>query len=582
MTATRRLAAILAADVAGYSRLMGADEEGTLERLKALRHELIDPKIAEHHGRIVKTTGDGLLVEFASVVDAVRCAIELQQAMPKRDTGVGDDKRIELRIGINLGDVIVEGDDIYGDGVNIAARIEALADAGGVFVSNTVHDHVRDRLPFVFEDLGEQQVKNIARPVRVYRVRDAGTAAESRSPPVLSLPDKPSIAVLPFANMSGDPEQEYFADGMVEEIITALSRIKWLFVIARNSSFTYKGQAIDVKQVGRDLGVRYVLEGSVRKAGGRVRITAQLIDAQGGAHLWADRFEGSLEDVFDLQDKVAVSVAGVIEPTLRQAEIERARRKRPENLDAYDLYLRALPFAFVAMPDTADKALDLLEQAIAIEPEYGAAHAFIAFCHENRYLRSKVGEEAKLAALHHARIALATGGDDATALAIGAFIVGIFERDYETAFNAFDKAFVLNPSSALAFGLSSLIRAWSGDSATAVEHAEWALRLSPFDPLSHNACNGLAYAHFFAARFDEAGNAASMAVRANPRFSIPWLLRAAVLAKTGRIDEAKAAAQRVLDLEPEFSINRLLATKFTSPERVAMFGDALRQAGLPE
>ena len=301
MSQTRRLAAILAADVAGYSRLMGADEEGTLERLKALRSELFDPKFAEHRGRIVKTTGDGLLVEFASVVDAVRCAVEVQQAMSERDTDVAADSRIELRIGINLGDVIVEGDDLYGDGVNIAARIEALADPGGVFVSNTVHDQVRDRLPFAFEDLGEQQVKNIARPVRVYRVRDA---AGAKSPPALPLPDKPSIAVLPFANLSGDPEQEYFADGMVEEIITALSRIRWLFVIARNSSFTYKGQSIDVKEVGRDLGVRYVLEGSVRKAGGRVRITAQLIDAQSGTHIWADRFDGSLEDVFDLQDKV--------------------------------------------------------------------------------------------------------------------------------------------------------------------------------------------------------------------------------------------------------------------------------------
>jgi len=285
MSQTRRLAAILAADVAGYSRLMGADEEGTLERLKALRSELFDPKFAEHRGRIVKTTGDGLLVEFASVVDAVRCAVEVQQAMSERDTDVAADSRIELRIGINLGDVIVEGDDLYGDGVNIAARIEALADPGGVFVSNTVHDQVRDRLPFAFEDLGEQQVKNIARPVRVYRVRDAGAATKSPSgpaPPALPLPDKPSLAVLPFANLSGDPEQEYFADGMVEEIITALSRIRWLFVSARNSSFTYKGQAIDLKQVGRELGVRYVLEGSVRKAGGRVRITAQLIDATSG------------------------------------------------------------------------------------------------------------------------------------------------------------------------------------------------------------------------------------------------------------------------------------------------------------
>jgi adenylate cyclase len=289
MSQIRRLAAILAADVAGYSRLMGADEEGTLERLKALRHDLVDPKIAEHHGRIVKTTGDGVLVEFASVVDAVRCAVAVQQAMLDRNTGIDADNRIELRIGINLGDVIVEGDDLYGDGVNIAARIEALADPGGVFVSNTVHDQVRDRLPVVFEDLGEQQVKNIARPVHVWRVSPA------RKPPVsapLALPDKPSIAVLPFANMSGDPEQEYFADGMVEEIITALSRIRWLFVIARNSTFTYKDQAVDVKQVGRELGVRYVLEDSVRKAGRQVRITAQLIDATKGAHLWADRFEG--------------------------------------------------------------------------------------------------------------------------------------------------------------------------------------------------------------------------------------------------------------------------------------------------
>jgi adenylate cyclase len=344
MSQTRRLAAILAAYVAGYSRLMGADEEGTHERLKALHRELLDPKIAAHHGRIVKTTGDGMLAEFASVVDAVRCAVEVQQAMPERNTSVGAESCIELRIGINLGDVIVEPDDLYGDGVNIAARIEALADAGGVFVSHTVHDHVRDRLPFVFEDLGEHQVKNIARPVRVYRVRDAGAARSSSAPmqPALPLPDKPSIAVLPFQNMSGDPEQEYFADGMVEEIITALSRITWLFVIARNSSFAYKGKSPDLRQVGRELGVRYVLEGSVRKAGQRVRITGQLIDAVTGAHLWADRYDGALPDVFELQDTVAVSVAGVIEPTLQTAEMRRSSDRPTNDLTAYDLYLRAL------------------------------------------------------------------------------------------------------------------------------------------------------------------------------------------------------------------------------------------------
>jgi TolB-like protein/class 3 adenylate cyclase len=363
---TRRLAAILAADVAGYSRLMGADEEGTLERLKALRRELVDPKIAEHKGRIVKTTGDGMLVEFASVVDAVRCAIAVQQAMPERNTDVAAESRIELRIGINLGDMIVEGDDLYGDGVNIAARIEALADPGGVFVSNTVHDQVRDRLPSVFDDLGEQQVKNIARPVRVYRVRDAGVAAKNRSapaPPVLPLPDKPSIAVLPFANMSGDPEQEYFVDGMVEEIITALSRIRWLFVIARNSSFTYKGQAVEVKQVGRELGVRYVLEGSVRKAGNRVRITGQLIDAETGAHLWADRFDGSLEDVFELQDKVASSVAGVIEPALQAAETARSPGRSTADLTAYDLYLRAYAMVLSSVGQSPE-ALRLMRRSV--------------------------------------------------------------------------------------------------------------------------------------------------------------------------------------------------------------------------
>jgi TolB-like protein/class 3 adenylate cyclase len=378
MSQTRRLAAILAADVAGYSRLMGADEEGTLERLKTLRRELLDPKIAEHHGRIVKTTGDGMLVEFASVVDAVRCAVAVQQAMPERNTGIGPDSHIELRIGINLGDVIVEDDDLYGDGVNIAARIEALADAGGVFVSNTVHDQVRDRLPFVFEDLDEQQVKNIARPVRVYRVRPEGphpnppphagegSAHSARvgaaEPPPLPLPNKPSVAVLPFANMSGDPEQEYFVDGMVEEIITALSRIRWLFVIAHNSSFTYKGQSVDVKQVGRELGVRYVLEGSVRKGGNRVRITGQLIETETGAHLWADRFDGSLEAVFELQDQVAVSVAGVIEPALQRAEIRRSAARPTTDLTAYDFYLRALAVFYPTTEERILEALRLLDR----------------------------------------------------------------------------------------------------------------------------------------------------------------------------------------------------------------------------
>jgi len=582
MSQTRRLAAILAADVAGYSRLMGADEEGTLERLKALRRVLLDPKIVEHHGRIVKTTGDGMLVEFVSVVDAVRCAVEVQREMAARNASMPADTRIELRIGINMGDIVVEDGDIFGDGVNVAARLEALAEPGGICVAARVQEDAAGKLDLVFEDIGEQQLKNIARPVRAYHVVTSARPAITRPGTDPPLPDKPSIAVLPFANMSGDPEQEYFADGMVEEINTALSRIRWLFVIARNSTFTYKGHAVDVKQVGRELGVRYVLEGSVRKGGQRVRIIAQLIEAETGAHLWADRFEGSLDDVFDLQDQVATGVVGAIEPTLRKAEIERASRKRPDNLDAYDLYLRALPLAFIAMPQAADEALDLLEQAVAIDPEYGAAHAFIAWCHHTRYLRAGLAEEERLAALRHALIAIAMGGDDATALAVAAFIVGIFERDYETAFNAFDRSLALSPSSALAFGLSSLIRAWSGDSTIAIEHAQRALRLSPFDPLSYNPYNAMAYAHFFAGRLEEAASAAGMAAQANPRFSIPWILRTAALGKLGRVDDAKASAERVLNVEPRFTISSFLASKVTSAEHLALLGAALRQAGLPE
>jgi adenylate cyclase len=583
MAATRRLAAILAADVAGYSRLMGADEEGTLELLKALRRELLDPKIAEHRGRIVKTTGDGLLVEFASVVDAVRCAVEVQRAMADRNAGAPAEKRIEFRFGIHQGDIIVEDGDIFGDGVNLAARLEGLAEPGGICVSGRVRADAAGKVDVAFDDLGEQSLKNIARPVRVYRVR-LGEAPETNTPAAaLALPDKPSIAVLPFANMSGDPEQEYFADGMVEEIITALSRIRWLFVIARNSSFTYKGRAVDVKQVGRELGVRYVLEGSVRKGGNRVRITAQLIDATSGAHLWADRFDGLLEDVFELQDKVAISVAGVIEPTLRQSEIERARRKRPDSLDAYDLYLRALPCAVAAMPEDADKALPLLGKAIELEPDFAAAHAMIAWCHEQRYLRGGMQEETKNAALRHARQAIAAGGDDAVALATAGFVIAVAGHDYETALTAFDRSFALSGSSALALGFSSIVRAWKGDDAIAIEQASRALCLSPFDPLINLPYVGLAYAHFAAGRFEETVAAASLASQSAPRFSVPQILHAAALGSLDRKEDAKTAVQRLIELVPGITVaTAILSARYVNPENIAAMENGLRRAGLPE
>jgi TolB-like protein len=359
---------------------MGADEAGTAQALREHR-TAADPLIAHHGGRIVKTTGDGVLIEFGSVVGTVQCAIALQELAAERNAGSLADRRMEWRIGIHLGDVLVEGEDILGDGVNIAARLEGIAEPGGICLSEDAFRQVRGKIEAEFADIGEQSLKNIARPLRVYRIGSSQAPVEPATPPTaLPFPDKPSIAVLPFANMSGDPEQEYFADGMVEEIITALSRIRWLFVIARNSSFTYKGQAVDVKQVGRELGVRYVLEGSVRKAGQRVRITGQLIDAISGTHLWADRFDGSLEDVFDLQDKVASSVAGVIEPALRVTEIQRSANWPTNDLTAYDLYLRAFATIFPIAKERIFEALGLLEQAIAIDRNHGPALSWAAIC----------------------------------------------------------------------------------------------------------------------------------------------------------------------------------------------------------
>jgi TolB-like protein/class 3 adenylate cyclase len=372
----RRLAAILAADVAGYSRLMGEDEEGTHLALKALRREVADPKIGEHSGRIVKSTGDGFLVEFASIVDAMRCAVELQREVALRNVSAPEGRRIEFRIGVNLGDIIIKEEDIYGDGVNVAARLEALAEPGGICVSRGVRDQVRDKLDLAFVDMGEQQVKNIVRPVRVYRIGIAG----SPTPKAKLSSDKPSLAVLPFQNMSGDIAQEYFVDGIVEEITTAIARLPWLFVIARNSSFTYKGKAVDVKQVARELGVRYVLEGSLRKFVSRVRITGQLIDASTSAHIWADRFDGAIDDIFELQYQVASSVVGAIEPRLRLSEIKRAARKPTESLDAYDLYLRALAEVHKYSEPSMQAALTLLRQALVLDPDYAPAAAMVSFC----------------------------------------------------------------------------------------------------------------------------------------------------------------------------------------------------------
>jgi adenylate cyclase len=579
MPPVRRLAAILAADVAGYSRLMGADEEGTHERLKAHLRELIEPKIATHRGRIVKNTGDGFLAEFASVVGAVRCAVEIQRGMAERNADVPPDKRIEFRVGINLGDVIAEEHDIFGDGVNIAARLEALAEPGGVLVSNTVYDHARDRLPFGFEDLGEHQVKNIARPVRVYRVRDnaAGPAEEPvpASPQPLALPDEPSIAVLPFANMSGDSEQEYFADGMVEEIITALSRIRWLFVIARNSTFTYKGQAVDVKRVGRELGVRYVLEGSVRKAGQRVRITAQLIDATNGVHIWAEHFDGPLEDVFDLQDKVASSVAGVIEPALQAAETAHSASRPTNDLTAYDLYLRGYAMALSSTGRTRE-ALCLMEQAIARDPHYGLALAWAAFCcfrlvHDDR---SEGPAADALKGAKFARRALEVAGDNSSIMADAARSLAYFGEDIGAMTALVDRALALNPNYARGWHISGALRLWAGQPDIAIAHIEAALRLSPRARVGTSLAV-IGAAHFLAQRFEEAVPNLLLAIQEDPSHPVPYRYLIACYAHMGRLDEAREIVTRLRAIT---SVVIPDASFLRNPEHRELFLSGLRLA----
>jgi TolB-like protein len=542
----RRLAAILAADVAGYSRLIEADEEGTLRRLKSLRAEVLDPKIAGHRGRIVKTTGDGLLVEFASVVDALRCAAEVQAAMAESNAPLPPNRRIEFRIGINMGDIVVEDGDIFGDGVNVAARLEGSAEPGGICVSARVREDTAGRLDLAFEDIGEQALKNIARPVRAYRVVAAAGAASTRASSGPALPDKPSIAVLPFANMSGDAEQEYFADGMVEEIITALSRIRWLFVIARNSSFTYKGQAVDVKRVARELGVRYVLEGSVRKAGSQVRITAQLIEAETGAHLWADRFDGSLEDVFELQDQVASSVAGVIEPALQTSEIRRAARKPTSDLTAYDLCLRAQPLFWSLGKEGILQALALLEQAIERDPQFGPALGWAAMCRLHVAINgwSEDFERNRNVGMGYARRALVAGEEDAATLANAAYVLGAFGEDLDTMLGIVDRALALNPSFARGWYLSGNMKSWEGDQDAAIERLEIGQRLSPRARVgSQPYIMGRAY--FYKRQFEEAARHLQTALQEQPGSPLVHRMLASCYAHMGRLSEARDLIERL-------------------------------------
>jgi TolB-like protein/class 3 adenylate cyclase len=583
--AERRLAAIFAADVEAYSRLMGVDEVRTLRDLTE-RRIILDELIASHRGRIANTAGDSVLAEFGSAVEAVQCAVEAQVALAKANLTLSPEHHINFRIGIHVGDVMVKGGDLFGDSVNIAARLQVLANAGSTCISSVAYDQVRKILPLAFTDLGAQHVKNIEEAVRVYAVSLKGAKTEqTTSYSALLLPDRPSIAVLPFQNMSGDPEQQYFADGIVEDIITALSRFKSLFVIARNSSFTFKGKAVNIKKVGQDLGVRYVLEGSIRKAGERVRITGQLIDAVSGAHLWADKFDGSLEDVFDLQDKITMSVVAAIAPKLDQAEIERSKRKPTEKLDAYDYYLRGLAVVEGATKDENQEALRLFYKATEIDASFALAHAMVARCFTlrkiNGWMTDVAAETAETATL--ARRAVELARDDAAVLALAGYALArvVFEPDEGA--DLIERALALNPHLACAWQFSGLLKAFRGEPDTAVEHLAHAMRLSPLDPSLYSMQAATALAHFVAGRYNETVLWGEKAFREDPNFFPAIRIVAAGAGNSGQLERAQKAAKRILEIDPAFRVSRLAYNvPLRRPDDLARYQDGLRRAGLPE
>jgi len=584
----RKLAAIVSADVVGYSRLMGVDEAGTHARLKARFSQVVEPRIVEHGGRVVKLMGDGLLAEFTSVVDAVKWAVLVQTKIAELNADQGDDERIDYRVGVNLGDVIVDGDDLFGDGVNVAARLQEIAEPGGVCISAKVHAEVRGKLDIEFADGGSQSAKNIAEPIHVWRWPSNGQVSVQYSvvEPVeeLSLPDKPSIAVLPFDNMSGDPEQEYFADGIAEDVITALSRFRSLFVIARNSSFTYKGGAVDISQVSRDLGVRYVVEGSVRKAGNRVRITAQLIDAASGNHLWADRFDGNLDDVFELQDQITERIVFATAPEIEAHERARARRKPPESLDAWELYQRGMWHFYKLTKDDIEAARTLFDQAIVRDPDFALPHAGIAYvCFFEVFQGYDIDhEEALNQGLAAGERAVALDDKDGFAhYAFGRLLQ--LSGQGERAIAELEKSVALNSSFAHGYyGLAAAF-VWQDRATEGIVALDMSMRLSPQDPMLWAMQAMRASCCFSIQKYDEAEEWARKAVNARPDLFQTQINLAIALVGLDRLNEATAAAEAVRRARPNLSISvyrqivRHAKNEFLEPRITA-----LRKAGLPE
>jgi adenylate cyclase len=580
----RRLSAVLAADVAGFSRLVSADEEGTLRRLKSLHTDLISPSFAEHRGRVVKTTGDGVLGEFASVVDAVRCAVHVQRWLAVQNSTLETDQRLNLRIGIHVGDIIVEKDgDILGDGVNVAARLESLAQPGGICVSARVQEDVEGRLDVAFADAGEQQLKNIVRPVRVFRVVIDGTEGETDAEPGRALPERASIAVLPFENMSADPEQEFFADGVVEDIISSLAHYRYFDVIARNSSFTYKGRAVDVKKVGRELGVRFVLEGSVRKVGQRIRITAQLIDAATANHVWAGRIEGVVDDLFELQDKVTASVVGAIEPEIRRAETDWAVRRPATNPSTYVTVMRGLASLNKWSKQGVDEALRLAYQAIAQDPHFASSYCLAAACYvmyaSNGWSIDPERDRAETRRL--AAEVMKGARADALTLTMTGFALAKVVDDLDAGIALIDRALALTPNLATALTHSGYVRVWLGEPDTAIDHLLRAMRLSPLDPLMFLMEAALAMAHFIAGRDDMAFSWAEKSAQRNPFMAAAAWTAAASAANLGRPDDVAKYLARLRQLDVKIStVQTRLSLR--RPQDRARVLDSLRKAGLPD
>jgi len=581
----RRLAAIMAADVVGYSRLMGEDETGTLTALKQHRATLIDPTIAEHQGRIVKLMGDGMLVEFGSVVDAVECAVSVQRGMVERNADTPDHRRITFRIGVNLGDIIIDADDIYGDGVNVAARLEGLSEPGGVCISGTVFEHVKGKLDVSFDDLGPREVKNIAEPVRAYQARiGPKTDTDPKPQAAVTSPsprDKPSIAVLPFDNMSGDPEQEYFSDGLAEDLITDLSKISGLFVIARNSAFAFKGQAIDVKEVAEKLGVKHILEGSVRKAGGKVRINAQLIDAHSGGHIWAERYDGDLEDIFSLQDNITAQIVSALQVSLTPTDKALAERKPTDSVAAYDLFLKGRANFYRFTPETTLEAIKCFEEAIEIDPNFADAYSYLSYCHALGWILMWPGFDDILERANElAERGVALDGTSAFALARLGW-VQTFLRRYDQAIANLEKAIALAPNNAEVYATFGIALNYWGNPERGLELLEKAFSLDTIAPANWEFQMGHSY--LLLRQYDEAITRINLMNELIPKFMYAYAFLAWAYAELDRLDEARDAIKKVLEITPQYTlkqVERILPYRIDE-DRNRILG-ALRKAGLPE